>query len=68
MTSPLVVGVPSWYWVKSMINSRRLAGHSSKLSRVIANGNSPPSEATWVNLMHCWPSGIRHWPSRSSPV
>ena len=45
MTSPLVVGVPSWYLVKSTMNSRRLAGHSSKESRVIGNGSSPPSEA-----------------------
>ena len=23
-------------------------------------GSSPPSEAIWVNCMHCWPSGIRY--------
>ena len=68
MTSPLVVGEPSWYLVKSTMTSRRLAGHSSKESRVIGNGSSPPSEAIWVNFMHCWPSGIRYWPSSSSPV
>jgi hypothetical protein len=37
----LVVGVPSWYLVKSMMNSRRLAGHSSKESRLSGNGQQP---------------------------
>ena len=68
MTSPFVVGVPSWYFVKSTMNSRRLAGHSSKESRVIGNGSSPPSEAIWVNCMHCWPSSIRYCPWSSSPL
>ena len=68
MASPGLVGVPSWYLVKSTMNSRRLAGHSSNESRVIGTGRSPPSEAIWTNCMHCCPSGMRYCPSRSSSV
>ena len=65
-TSPLVVGVPSWYRVKSMMTSRRFAGHNSNESRLSGNGSSPPSDAIWVNCMHCCPSAMRYWPSSSS--
>ena len=49
MTSPLVVGVPSWYRVKSTITSRRFAGHSLNESRLSGSGRRPPSAVIWVN-------------------
>src|SRR5690242_5867164 len=68
MTSPFLVGEPSWYLVKSTMCSRRFAGHSSKLSRVIGNGSRPPSSAISVQRMHCWPSSMRYWPCISTSL
>ena len=56
------------YFVKSTTTSRRLAGHSSKLSRRIGLGSRPPSFAISTIFMHCLPSGRRYWPWSSSPV
>ena len=68
MTSPFLVGEPSWYLVKSTMCSRRLAGHSSNESRVIGKGSSPPSSAISVHFMHCWPSSMRYCPCSSASV
>src|SRR3954453_12594467 len=68
MTSPFLVGEPSWYLVKSTMCSRRFAGHSSKLSRVIGKGSRPPSSAISVQRMHCWPSSMRYWPCISTSL
>ncbi len=59
--------MPSMYRVKSTTTSRRFAGQSSNESRVMGQGSRPPSVATSVSFMHCSPSGMRYWPSSSSP-
>ena len=64
--SPFLVGLPSWYLVKSTM-TRDAWPATARTSRARSEAAGRRRRQSRLNCMHCWPSGMRYCPGRSSP-